>query len=187
MAQLAVRLQQRFAFLRHREICDHRCEMDVGQGYLATAEIFGVGNKPFQRGEHAGRGVQAPFQLGDVERVSKARPKEAMGKHLSHQRPVGIAVDNGDKLAAAGATVRLGGLQTGTRECLVDVTRDRTGLLDLKAVVNECGYALEGVKREVAFRNIGSERIDLGPMVFDALLCEREPRDPAVNAVSVTV
>jgi hypothetical protein len=51
--------------------------------------------------------------------------------------------------------VRVRGLQTGTGECLVDVARDRAGLVDLKIVVNECRHVFERVKRQIALRDIG--------------------------------
>ena len=88
MAQLAVRLQQRFAFLRHREICDHRCEMDVGQGYLATAEIFGVGNKPFQRGEHAR--IDRHWSFKQLHRTLDCLPGIMSACHVAGVKP-GVA------------------------------------------------------------------------------------------------
>jgi hypothetical protein len=45
------------------------------------------------------------------------------------------------------------------------------------------------MKGQIAFRDVGSEGIDLDPAVIPALalLLECETRDPAVNAVLVTV
>jgi len=82
---------------------------------------------------------------------------------------------------------RVPGLETRTRECLVDVARDRAGLVDLKVVVNECRHTFEGVKRQIAFRDIGSEGIDLDPVVVPSLFFESETSNPTVNTVSVTV
>ena len=80
---------------------------------------------------------------------------------------------------------RVGGLETGARQCLVDVARDRAGLVDLKAVVDRPA-TLEGMQRRIAFRDVGRERIDRDPMVL-SLFLECETGDPAVNAVLVTV
>jgi hypothetical protein len=110
-----------------------------------------------------------------------------MGKYLPHQWPVNVAVDDGEKLAATGAMARVGGLETRTGECLVDVTRNRAGFIDLKLVLNQGRHALEGVKRQIALRDIGSKGIDLDPPVARSLFFERKTRNPAVNTVLVTV
>src|SRR5258708_20466002 len=132
MAELAVCHQQRLAFRRHREVSDHRREVDVGQGYFGAAEIFGVGSKLLQCGKHLRCCRQPLLYLGRIRWPPEARPKDAMGKYLPHQRPVDVAVDDRKELAAAGAMGRVAWLETGTGECLVDVTRDRAGLVDLK-------------------------------------------------------
>ena len=161
--------------------------MDVGQRYVGTAEILRVSNKPLQCGKRLRRCLQTPLNLREIRWPPKERSKDAMRKYLTHQWPVKVAINDGEELAAAGAIARVRGLETRTRECLVDVTRDRAGLVDLKVVVNECRHAFEGVKRQIDFRDIGSEGIDLDPVVVPSLFFECETSNPTVNTLSVTV
>src|SRR3569623_802449 len=72
-------------------------------------------------------------------------------------------------------------------ECLVDIAGDCAGLVELEAAVHQHRHALEGMKRQIAFGHICSERIYLDPAIIHGLLFKRETGNPAVDAVSVAV
>src|SRR4029077_5107480 len=104
-----------------------------------------------------------------------------MRKHLSHQRPVSVAVHDRKDLVATCPFSSVRSLQGRTRKGLIHITRDSVRLVNREGAVNQRGYALEGVHVKVALGHVRGKGINLYPGEVDASFVQRQADNPRID------
>ena len=127
------------------------------------------------------------MNLGLVCRSPQTGSENSVREDLSHERPVSVAVHDGNYLIAACPFSWVRWLKLRTFKGLIHVARDGARLVDGKGAVNKRGHALEGMRGKVVCRHILGERIYLYPIVRHALFMESKPGDPRIHAVLVAM
>jgi hypothetical protein len=112
------------------------------------------------------------------------RRTHPLDEQIPDQRAIRMVVEERDHLVHPGAPPRIGWLERGSGERLVDVARDGAGLVELESVVLERWNPTERLTREVVVRRTARRKhVDLDQAVADALLGEGQAHDPHIDAV----
>ena len=163
--------------------------MQVGQRELRAQQVRPASvHQPIERVEHARRAAQRLGDLGFVAQFAVGHRAHALDRHAPHHRPVGIGIEQADDLVHARALGGIAWLQRRALEGLVDIARDRAGLIELERAVFERRDAAERMAHPVRGRHaVGAEDLDLVQGVGHALLFQRQARHARVHAARQAV